>query len=232
MLGIVLAPYGQVPGAYPYGIAYSYGGNGTFMCPDDPYQNQRGEPGFYTDTQLGLLVHSPPVGLFKRIATMFKSRRQLSGVSEYDVRQQTVQSLRTLKPALKGLGSSIPSDMALAPSYGYLPHMTGWVDSKQGMVQNPWIPPNEWRPAPLSGLGCAGCAGPQMRGLGDATVTPVDPQVATVLQAMNDHNQKIFTLTVITTVAVAVSAIVATVRNSAALKKEQKLLKRELEART
>lgn len=53
MLGLILTPFGKIPGAYPSSIAYSYGGNGTYLKPDDPQYNTRGEEGLYYDTQLG-----------------------------------------------------------------------------------------------------------------------------------------------------------------------------------
>ena len=55
MLGFIVAPFGQIPGAYPSPIAYSYGGNGKYLCPADPQFNQRGEHGFYYDTPLGAI---------------------------------------------------------------------------------------------------------------------------------------------------------------------------------
>lgn len=55
MLGFVVAPFGQIPGAYPSPIAYSYGGNGGYLGPPDPQFNQRGEAGHYFDTPLGAI---------------------------------------------------------------------------------------------------------------------------------------------------------------------------------
>jgi len=55
MLGFIVAPFGQIPGAYPSPIAYSYGGNGKYLCPADPQFHQRGEGGFYYDTALGAI---------------------------------------------------------------------------------------------------------------------------------------------------------------------------------
>ena len=54
MLGFVVAPLGQkVDGQFPYGIQYTYGGDGSYLCPYDPQWNQNGEAGFYHDTRLG-----------------------------------------------------------------------------------------------------------------------------------------------------------------------------------
>lgn len=51
-LGIILTPYGQIPGAYPSEIARTTGG-GPFLCPFDPQYATRGSAGLYYDTQLG-----------------------------------------------------------------------------------------------------------------------------------------------------------------------------------
>lgn len=50
---MILTPHGHMPGNFPSEITRTYGGNGTYLCPQDPYQYQRGEAGFYHDTQLG-----------------------------------------------------------------------------------------------------------------------------------------------------------------------------------
>lgn len=51
-LGIILTPYGYIPGAYPSEIARTTGG-GRPLGPFDPQYNTRGEAGFYYDTPLG-----------------------------------------------------------------------------------------------------------------------------------------------------------------------------------
>ena len=51
-LGIVLSPHGYVPGSFPYEISAQTVG-GRQLCPQDPYQFQRGEYGFYSDTPFG-----------------------------------------------------------------------------------------------------------------------------------------------------------------------------------
>jgi hypothetical protein len=51
-LGIILTPYGKIPGAYPSEISRTTHG-GRYLCPADPQYNQRGEAGFYYDTPLG-----------------------------------------------------------------------------------------------------------------------------------------------------------------------------------
>lgn len=51
-LGLILTPYGQLPGAYPSEIARTTHG-GQPLCPFDPQYNTRGTAGLYYDTQLG-----------------------------------------------------------------------------------------------------------------------------------------------------------------------------------
>lgn len=188
-LGIILAPYGQIPGAYPSEIGYSYGGDGTFLCPDDPFYNTRGEIGFYHDTQLGRLP--TPKGLLARW-----------------------REARRVKKVLNGLGRSTPSDFEIAPYYAYTPDMDGWVVAKEGFQPGSWIPPNGWNPAGAFGPPMApptySYPGP-LGGLGDAST---DALIAT----LNEHNAKIFTLSIITTIAVATSAILAAYRTSKQLK--------------
>jgi hypothetical protein len=195
MLGIVLSPAGQVPNSFPYGVGYSYGGNGTFMCPDDPQQYRRGEAGFYGDTPLGAPIQEGTI---------------VAGLLPHAIANRGLVSKWREKSMLKkaGLGSSIPSDHQLYQTYGFIPHMTGWVASKQGYAQSPWYVKN-YRPGPLPGNGFAG---PQIRGLGD-----LSPDTSAVLSAMNQQNTKMFTLTLVSALAVSISAVVAIVRNARAL---------------
>lgn len=51
-LGIILTPYGRIPGAYPSEITRTTGG-GTPLGPFDPQYTTRGEAGYYYDTPLG-----------------------------------------------------------------------------------------------------------------------------------------------------------------------------------
>lgn len=55
---MVLAPYGKSEG-YPSGIQYAIGGQGCYLCPNDPQQYRRGEAGYYHDTPLGGLRGIP-----------------------------------------------------------------------------------------------------------------------------------------------------------------------------
>jgi hypothetical protein len=60
-LGIILTPYGKVPGSYPSEISRTTHG-GVPLCPFDPQYNQRGEVGLFYDTPLGRAVSRVPMG--------------------------------------------------------------------------------------------------------------------------------------------------------------------------
>ncbi len=215
-LGIILTPYGQIPNAYPSEIGYSYGGNGTFLCPHDPTHNERGEAGMYYDTQLGAArgnenQQAPRAGYFARKRAA-RIARKLAGL---------------------GLGHSNPNDFDLTPYYGYTPVMDGWVEAREGFNPGSWIPPD--------GYSASGKYGPQMvpralAGFGDAVlpISPVQappsqqPTPADLIAALQEHNQKIFTLSIISTIAIAISAAINTYRNSKLIRQETRLLKQKL----
>jgi hypothetical protein len=184
MLGIVLAPYGKIPGSYPYGVTQSWGGNGVFLCPDDPQFNTQGEAGYYYDTPLG----SAKPGLFAKL------RGKL------------------------GLGR-IPTDFELASKYGFTPTYSGWVATNRGYYTPAWEPPDGYYPGypppvqPLDGLRGAPAFVPDGVTAAAAaadTATPVT--VDDVIAQMNAHNDRIFALTIVSTTAVAVSALVTMLR--------------------
>lgn len=201
-LGIILTPYGKIPGAYPSEIAYSYGGDGTFLCPEDPFYNTRGEIGSYHDTQLGAptVEYTPipvllPIPVPKGLLTRWMESRRI-------------------KKALNGLGHSVPTDFEIAPYYGYTPDTDGWVVAKEGFNPGSWIPPNGYSPAGAYGPPMAPATYSYPGPLGDtAQPTPAD-----LIATLNEHNQKIFTLSIISTAAVAVSAILAAWRTSKQLR--------------
>lgn len=181
-LGIVLAPYGHIPGAFPSAINYSTGGNGTFLCPDDPQFNQKGESGFFFDTQLGAIVKP-----------------------NWFTRQRYKRAMKKL-----GLGQ-IPTDAELATVRGYTPVESGWVATADPTAYRPgpWVPPSG---APPGGY-------PMPVSLGDATINPVTPpiipqqtSVADVMAALNAHNDRVFSLALISTTAAAVSALITVFR--------------------
>ena len=189
-LGIVLTPYGKVPGGYPpAAIAYSRGGNGTFMCQYgqcDPQHNTRDQAGHYYDTPLG----SPRPGLFARLKQRF---------------------------ALRGLGA-IPTDFDIAKVRGYLPVNSGWVTTKQGYQTGPWLPPHGLYPdnpnrvvTPLNGLGYYypdQVGYPSNAPIPGSNAASVEDVVATMVA----HNDRLLALTIVSTAAVATSAILTVFR--------------------
>lgn len=217
MLGIVLTPYGQIPGAPPWEIGYSYGGDGTFLCPDDPYYNQRGEVGFFHDTQLGGVRQ--PLGLFGRMRA------------------------KRIAKALYGLGS-IPTNFDLAPTYGWVPMIDSMVAAKEGYTVGTWIPPNGYQPGPYSPMSTPGYGAGLgfLRDSTGSTVTPATapPVVSTTGTTPNDvqaaanaaasaidatlqaHQDRMFKLTIVSTAVVALSAMVATIRSWRQIKRDER----------
>jgi len=180
-LGIILAPNGHVPNAWPYEIGYGYGGNGNFLCPSDPMYMTRGEYGLYHDTMLGRAAKKP--GFLSRL------KRKM------------------------GLGS-IPSDFDLGTIYGYTPVNSGWIATREGYYTGPWIPPDGYRPG---GQDFAPKTWP--RELGDAMVSPPDPTTASVLEVLTKQNDRLFTLSVVSTIAGATAALLVAYRTLKSLKK-------------
>jgi hypothetical protein len=158
---MILHPSGWVPGSFPSEINRSHGGGGTYLCPHDPYQYQRGEAGFYHDTQMG-------------------------GHLGY----QTIPT-----------DNEIFSDRA-AGGYAY-----GWIAARdpQGRMMNvpgPWVPPDGRSPgynAPIS--------------FGDAATDLVAEQQA--------HNRRMFQLSMISTIAVAASALLAIFRTGSLIREDR-----------
>lgn len=242
VLGIILSPYGQIPGAYPNEIAYSYGGDGTFLCPDDPYYNTRGEPGFYHDTQLGTITE-----ILTPTLTLLNTRDPAPQPKRQPIRSGGGPTLKgpgffarlrakRVRKALHGLGlGSIPTDFDLAPTYGWVPMIDGWVAAKEGFQPGRWVPPNGWQPA--------GIYSPQLvprvlNGLGDgAQITVPTPTIsaspeaqaaadaaaASINMTLQEHQDRMFKLTIISTTIVGLSALIATIRTWKQLKRDEKL---------
>lgn len=179
-LGVVLTPYGKIPGGYPpAGITYSRKGSTEFLCSGDyldPQFNSRGEAGYYYDTPLG--APSKP-GWFTRMRARAAARKL---------------GLR-----------DIPTDFDLAKVRGYLPVQAGWVTTEQGYQTGPWLPPHgEYPPnpsrqvVPLAGL----------QGLREGEPATTEDVIA----AMMAHNDRIFALSLVSTTAVAVSALITVFR--------------------
>jgi hypothetical protein len=210
-LGIKLTPQGQIPGAPPFEVGYSYGGDGTYLCPDDPFHNTRGEVGFYHDTQLGS-ARKKPSWLERRVAK--KVAKKL------------------------GLGRSIPTDFDLASTYGWVPFSDGFVAAKEGFQPGTWIPPNGYDPAggygprmvprDRSWLENSPANPVPGRPLGDAGVTdPTVMQILANLAAQQARNNKLFWLSILSTSAIVISSIVTTIRNAKLIKQERRLLDEE-----
>jgi hypothetical protein len=114
---------------------------------------------------------------------------------------------------LLGLGAPMPNDFDLVRRYGYLPVKTGWVVTEQGYQSGGWRPrfghyPGQpqalWPPVtPLSGLGQA---------LPPVSQTPSPASAEDLIAMMAAHNDRVFALTLVSTSAVAISAIIGLFR--------------------
>jgi len=205
MLGVILAPYGKIPGSFPYGVAYSRG-RGDDLCPFDAQWNTRGEMGYYYDSPLGALARKP---------SLLERWRQN----------------RAIKQA-KALGM-IPSDFDLSEEYGYTPQYRGWVATTTGYIPGSWQPYTlntaaDWQPTqPEIPYGPSGFqrtdVGPwlnmrQLHGLGQIapepmpTVPGTPASVEDVVAQMNAHNDRVFALALVSTTAVAISALLTVFR--------------------
>jgi hypothetical protein len=112
---------------------------------------------------------------------------------------------------------AIPTDAELAKVYQcYTPVASGWINTKQGYIPPPWR--FGWDPAGKYGpqTSLSGVAGARAQLADDAP----QPTAADVLAAMNAHNQRVFMLSVVSTVAVSISALFAFYRNARLLRRE------------
>ena len=232
MLGIVLTPYGQIPGAPPWEIGYSYGGNGTYLCPDDDalYQTQ-GEMGYYHDSQLGASATEYPFPT--NVVAKTPPPQPVKTRMGWLAKRRAMRVAKALQGV--GLGRGIPTDDELYATYGYVPQINGFVTFKEGTQPGTWIPPNGWNPA--------GAYGPQFApfapvlqtqagtsGLGDTVDTgsqPVTPSVAQLLADIETHNRRLFMLSIVSTAAIAISALVTTIRNAKLIRQEKRILDEE-----
>lgn len=129
----------------------------------------------------------------------------------YDTPLGAPRRKRTLRERL-GLGKPVPTDFELARKWGYLPTHTGWVTTAQGDQSGGWRPPYGHYPGQPQALW-----NPVHRGgLGDALppVAQTSPPATAddVLAVMAAHNDRIFALTIVSTTAVAVSAMIGLFR--------------------
>ncbi len=161
MLGVILQPFPE--------IAQARGGQGNYLEPFDPYFNQRGERGWYYDTQLG----------------------------------------------------AIPTDAELATNYGYTPVASGWINSKdQGYVTGPWR--FGWDPA--------GAYGPpsSLNGLGaDALPVSAADAAASAVMALQENQARAFKLMIVSTSAIALSALLAAWKTARDIRKDAKKIHRD-----
>lgn len=197
-LGVVLTPYGKVPGAYPWEINKSAQGSTTFLCEMDPYYFQRGEYGFFHDTPFGAANGHKK--------TLFQRLKQAVGI-----------------PSKNGLGA-VPTDAEIGKYYynWYTPVQSAWIyaiDPKR-YIPPPWVPPDNWRTASPYGPQTA-FAGTHVALLGDAPMvpseapeqptvsTPATPAIAQqkaasaqdVVTILNEYHRKQFWLSAVATMA-------------------------------
>jgi len=200
MLRSVFAPYGRIPGGWPTGITQSRGPDGSYEQPHDPQYNTHDQSGYYYDTQLG----SPLKNWWERM----KARRVIAKA--------------------RAMGA-IPTDFEMAQNMGYTPVTSAWIDTQQGYLTPPRLPPNGFAPGgyPLPVQPNDGGGQPEspfsMRfyspeyardprwnttTLGDGTPATTED----VINQMNAHNDRVFALALVSTTAVAVSAIITVFR--------------------
>jgi hypothetical protein len=180
---MILAPYGQIPGAFPSGVLMSRGTRQQYLGPEDPQWYERGEAGYYYDTALG----APRFGFLSRVKARLKAKL--------------------------GLGS-IPTDFELATGKDYLPVESGWIAAKEGFYTPPWLPPNGYQaggyPVPVHTPGVSGLRGPEPATTDD------------VIALMNAHNDRVFALSLVSTTAVAVSALLTVFRTLKLIREDSK----------
>lgn len=191
-LGVILTPYGHTPGYPPSGIAHNHKGATSWAEPFDPQHYTRGEAGYYYDTPLG---------------------RPRRGLKE------------TLK-GLFGLGVPSPTDFELSRRYGFQPVKTGWVTTDQGFQSGWWRPQHGDYPGRPAALWPPVTPCGRSNGLGQALPPAADmPPPATaedVLVMMAAHNDRVFALTLVSTTAVALSALITLFRTLKLIKTGQR----------
>lgn len=201
-LGVILTPYGaQSPYGFYAEIAQARGGNGTYLS-QHPYPTldrffySRGEPAFYYDTQLGA-----PAPIVVKVKAFFSTlKAKLTG-----------KPPAAPMPMLPRGDGAIPSDAEMVNNTQcYTPVQSGWINTQAGFV------PGTWR----FGWNPAGAYGPPSS-LGDA-IPPTATSAADVLAAINAHNEKMFRLQVVTAIAVATSAAIASYRQIRLMRREMR----------
>jgi hypothetical protein len=217
MLRSVFAPYGKIPGGWPTGITQTRGPNGEYLQPFDPQYNTRDQAGYYHDTPLGEPLN-------------FWQKRKLKKI--YARMRADAQAGRVSSPFL----GAIPTDFEMAAQMGYTPVTSGWIASQQGYITPPWLPPNGYDRAgymppvqpndgggrPMSPFAMQFYSPEYARDprwnttLGDGTPATVE----NVVEQMNAHNDRVFALALVSTTAVAVSAIITVFRTLRLIRKD------------
>lgn len=187
-LGIILAPAGYVPGSFPYAIAQSRGARQSYLGPVDPQWYTSGEQGYYYDTPLG----APKWSWLDKLKAKWQARKMRLGFG------------------------SVPSDFELATGcrMPYTPVNTGWIAAKEGYFTPPWNPPNgDQYAGPPGSVYTPGWPSGLHEAIPAATTVTTSPaSVEDVLAVMNAHNDRTFALAIVSTTAVAVSALVTLMR--------------------
>lgn len=115
--------------------------------------------------------------------------------------------------------SSMPTDTQLSTEYGYTPVIQQWVPFKQGNYPAPWTPPNGLpAPAALAGPTMSfGRAGFREAAEGGTPLPPearaIDPAAATI-EVLRQHQDRMFSLGIISAAAVAGTALINVFRYS------------------
>ncbi len=123
-----------------------------------------------------------------------------------------------------GLGT-IPTDFEMARGQGmpYTPVNNGWIAAKEGYFMPTYIPPygrpSGGLPIPVETPGFSGFS---LRGLRETAPVPPPASVEDVLAVMNAHNDRIFALSLVSTTAVAVSALLTVFRTLKLIREDAK----------
>lgn len=196
-LGLVMAPYGQVPGAYPYEINRSLRTTDTFLCPTDPMYLTRGEYGLYHDTMLGRAVtsHLGPRG-------------------------------RTILLGQNGLGA-IPTDAEIGKYYysWYTPTQSSWIQARDRFIAPPWNPKDQtawpFNPPPLGDPTPSAATLPGFFQPSPPPADPNNPTITEVVNILNTYHQRQLVMSAISTTIVAAGAILGAYRTAVLVLQER-----------
>lgn len=202
-LGLVLAPYGNIS-PNPYSEAVGAGKRMQPTCRG--CREQRG-PSYHDNYQQASTVAYRPFGseygpnlAGPRLGAVYP---ETPGGGVYPQPQPTI--VPSQGPPI------VPTDMQLSTQWGYTPVMSQWIPFKEGNYPAPWTPP-AGQPAPA-------LAGPTATfgraGLGDTPLPPearaIDPAAATI-EVLRQHQDRMYTLGIVSAMAVAGTALVNVAR--------------------